>query len=458
MKKFMKLVIVFIAVMFIGMNVYKANVKCPEGETEIQTPEGYKCTYLANDDHSCRESNHNLENDTNCTYVIISPYIKFDTNYRGFVCHVGETIAATLHFSPSQERTASVLDPSIGSIELSTDLQLNCADCQIYKIKCLSAGTTNVSVSFPSGEAASVALRVFDTSVPIKTITFDANGGKLNIDTESFDTYTIKAGETEKFHDATWQISAKKDGKVFRGWYTSPTGGELVYGRNFLMTTNDMLISSVSANTLYAHYADGICAKGFELDGGNYVSPETVRCEINNTTNEEFCNFSFYGDTYGDSLPEVFKEGYKFVGWYTEKEGGNLVKSTDIVPSIPKITLYARFVEEGNLHTITYDSNGGTACTPATHSVNEGESWGTLCTPTRKGYKFNGWFTQKTGGARVNSDDLAQSDITVYAQWRANTTDTNVKTGIFTPIISIVILGLISTLVFFIVMKRNKSL
>ncbi len=189
----------------------------------------------------------------------------------------------------------------------------------------------------------------------------------------------------------------------------------------------------------------------------NDVDNDTV--EITDTENKRLSDFV------ANFTPT--RDGYTLVGWYTAETGGDEVPLDRLISDISATTLYAHWVESSSdseldptktVFTLTYDSNGGTACTPATHSVNEGESWGTLCTPTRKGYKFNGWFTQKTGGTRVNSDDPAERDMTIYAQWRANTTDTNVKTGIFTPIISIVILGLISTLVFFIVMKRNKSL
>ena len=33
-----------------------------------------------------------------------------------------------------------------------------------------------------------------------------------------------------------------------------------------------------------------------------------------------------FGDTYGE-LPEPTREGYEFDGWYTEKDGGELVEA-----------------------------------------------------------------------------------------------------------------------------------
>ena len=75
--------------------------------------------------------------------------------------------------------------------------------------------------------------------------------------------------------------------------------------------------------------------------------------------------------------------------------------------------------------TITYDSTGGTSCSPASKTVTATDpttKWGTLCSGIRKdNYTFTGWNTKKDGtGERITKDSFATSDITVYAQWRKN--------------------------------------
>ena len=48
MKKITRLLLVFMSVMFIGINIAKAaNVKCPDTDNETAIEGGYKCTYAA---------------------------------------------------------------------------------------------------------------------------------------------------------------------------------------------------------------------------------------------------------------------------------------------------------------------------------------------------------------------------------------------------------------------------
>ena len=66
---------------------------------------------------------------------------------------------------------------------------------------------------------------------------------------------------------------------------------------------------------------------------------------------------------------------------------------------------------------LTYNNNGGYGCT--TKSVMTGEVYGELCTPIREGYKFDGWFTEETGGTVITTSTMVSntSDHTIYAHW-----------------------------------------
>ena len=66
--------------------------------------------------------------------------------------------------------------------------------------------------------------------------------------------------------------------------------------------------------------------------------------------------------------------------------------------------------------TVIYDANGGTVdVTKAT--LYHGGIYGELPTPTRTGYEFNGWYTEKTGGTKVTSDAIVTENQILYAQW-----------------------------------------
>lgn len=70
-------------------------------------------------------------------------------------------------------------------------------------------------------------------------------------------------------------------------------------------------------------------------------------------------------------------------------------------------------------YTITLDANGGT---PATESLttNENATLDYLPTPTRSGYTFKGWYTTSTGGTKVTTSYIFESQTTLYAQWTQN--------------------------------------
>ena len=71
---------------------------------------------------------------------------------------------------------------------------------------------------------------------------------------------------------------------------------------------------------------------------------------------------------------------------------------------------------------ITFDSNGGTKSSFATKVVIPGETYGELPTSTRKGYTLAGWYTEKTGGQKVNPTGKVGTtrDRTLYARWKPN--------------------------------------
>ena len=69
-------------------------------------------------------------------------------------------------------------------------------------------------------------------------------------------------------------------------------------------------------------------------------------------------------------------------------------------------------------HKVSFNANGGTtAAKPIT--VTNGATYGTLPTATRTGYKFDGWYTARTGGSKVTASSRVnlRGDRTLYAHW-----------------------------------------
>ena len=137
------------------------------------------------------------------------------------------------------------------------------------------------------------------------------------------------------------------------------------------------------------------------------------------------------GDKYG-TLPTPVRSGYTFEGWYTEKNGGTKVSSNTIINS--NVIIYAHWKKASSpttKYTLTYNANGGKV-TPTSKTLNKGSKYGTLPTPTRSGYTFNGWYTEKNGGTKVSSNTIINSNVTIYAHWKKNNTSiTKNKTALF---------------------------
>lgn len=68
---------------------------------------------------------------------------------------------------------------------------------------------------------------------------------------------------------------------------------------------------------------------------------------------------------------------------------------------------------------VVFDKNDG-GNQPDTKTVKEGEIIEQPTAPTRAGYTFNGWFTEKTGGTQFDFTSAITSDMTLYAHWSNN--------------------------------------
>ena len=116
-----------------------------------------------------------------------------------------------------------------------------------------------------------------------------------------------------------------------------------------------------------------------------------------------------------ESLPTPTYDGYDFLGWYTEKDGGNKVTTDTIFTK--DSTIYARWKNQADPEcTVTFDANGGSV-TP-TSTITKGWKLEKLPTPTYDGYNFLGWYTEKDAGDKVTTDTVFTKDSTIYAHWK----------------------------------------
>ncbi len=205
-------------------------------------------------------------------------------------------------------------------------------------------------------------------------ITFDPNDGSGAMTTMRTDLN----GKLSELPAAEWF------GHTFEGWYTDKTGGNQV-------TTDTVFMGST---TLYAHWTDGYTIT-FDPNGGS-VDPATM---ITGTDGKLI------------TLPTATRDGYTFLGWYTDQTSGTEVTTDTVFTG--STTLYAHWTDR---YTITFDPNGGSV-DPATMITGTDGKLSELPTAVRFGHTFMGWYTAPDGGDRVTEEHVFSASATVYAQW-----------------------------------------
>ena len=280
------------------------------------------------------------------------------------------------------------------------------------------------------------------------TLTYDANGGTVSIDTQD-----IKYGTNFTL------ASANRPGYSFGGWYDGSiklTSGEWKYTRDITVKAkwipNNYFITyylNGGANSAYnpSNYDTGDSItlreptkKGYTFLGWTYsgVTEPTKNVVIASgeygnkaytakwQANEYTLTFNADGgncetlekigvyDKYV-TLPTADREGYEFLGWYngtTEITSGYWKTDSD-VDLIAKWELIP--------YRITYILNGGTnaALNPESYNIISESFY--LVDPVREGYEFLGWTYegQSTPVKLVTIENGSKGDRAFTANWQA---------------------------------------
>lgn len=224
-----------------------------------------------------------------------------------------------------------------------------------------------------------------DNSISVLSITPDEGTYctyVFTVDSKEIDRQIVKNGDTL----LEPQVPAQ-DGKVFTGWDKTVPFGVIagLAGDNQTITVN-------------AQFEDGYHVY-FKDDSGRIIATETVT----NGTKVTFEDVNF---------PVGNDEA--ITGWYTDKDYTNKVESVTINGA--DITLYAK-VEKG--YWLTFESNGGSYVAPAFYA-NGTAAAAPTDKPTKPGYTFDGWYTDKDLKTPASFDSITAS-TTLYAKWTAGT-------------------------------------
>lgn len=241
----------------------------------------------------------------------------------------------------------------------------------------------------PDGSVYMSNVVKFDVKAATFNVTFNANGGSVSTTSKTVT------------HNSTYGSlpTPTRTGYTFNGWYTSASGGTKI--------TDTTKVTITANQTLYAQWTANGYTIAYNSNGGSGSVGNS------SMTYDKAANLNSNSFT---------RTGYTFNGWNTKADGSGTAyadkASVKNLATGGTVTLYVQW--KANNYTVTFDANGGSvSSTSQTATYNS--TYGSLPTPTRTGYTFNGWFTEKTGGTKVTSDTKVTitANQTLYAQWSA---------------------------------------
>jgi len=216
------------------------------------------------------------------------------------------------------------------------------------------------------------------------TISFNTNGGSAIANISSL------YGE-----EITKPASPTKEGYTFKGWFTSQGQTNDDWGNEYIV------FSTMPSNsfTLYAKWEVNNYALSFNSNGGNEIDP------LNKAFGSEVV------------LPSLTRTGYTFKGWATSQDGEvtYLGGAKYTITSSPQV-LHA--VWEIKSLTISFEENGGSEVLDITQEYNSSITQPE--NPSRIGYTFDGWFTDKTFKNEYVFSTMPEENVTLYAKWTIN--------------------------------------
>ena len=225
------------------------------------------------------------------------------------------------------------------------------------------------------------------------TISYDLQGGTMSGQKTS---YNI---ETPTFSIPT----PTKKGYTFLGW----TGTDLTSASKSVTIKQGSIGNRVyKANWKAINYSIT-----YNLDGGSISGQPTSYTVESPTLN----------------IPRPTKTGYTFLGWTGSNGNTNQLDVNITHGSTGNKTYTAHWT--ANQYTLSFDYNkpanalsNMANCSVTSKTVTYDSAYGELPNPSLKGWKFEGWYTSKTGGTKITANDIYRivGNQTLYACWTAN--------------------------------------
>ncbi|MDE6691260.1 MAG: InlB B-repeat-containing protein [Clostridia bacterium] len=189
-------------------------------------------------------------------------------------------------------------------------------------------------------------------------------------------------------------------------WAGSELGITLGEGNDFSFYGSTTIQKAIQFNIFSAKLEYEVQTPSAEL----YLlhkDPITVTLDYGGVLENETSSVNGGSVLWKNDLTAPEKEGYAFLGWYTDAEFKHAFDKKLITRPL---TLYANWTE---VFTLTFDTMGGSEMEPETKK--DGYGW-TLGEPTKENFGFFGWYTDRECTQKF-TDRSAKRSLTIYARW-----------------------------------------
>ncbi|MBP1041993.1 InlB B-repeat-containing protein [Vagococcus sp. BWB3-3] len=210
----------------------------------------------------------------------------------------------------------------------------------------------------------------------IYQVNFESNGGTA-----------INSQQVDEFSLAIEPDVPVKEGHIFLGWY-----------EDFITTTTaDFLAPIVTDMTFYAKWQK-VHNVNFESHGGTLIDSQIVN-DLTVATKP---------------ATNPTKDGYEFIGWY--EDSTTTIEADFSKPIEADTVFYAKW--QKMVH-VNFESNGGTVV--VSQQVVESTPVVKPADPTKEGFKFLGWYSDKELTTLRDFNQTVSDPLTLYAKWETVT-------------------------------------
>ena len=224
-------------------------------------------------------------------------------------------------------------------------------------------------------------------------VTFHPNGGAGTVVTQYF---------IQKTAQPLMANSFVREGYVFTGWNTEPSGSGVSYKElEAVIFASNMI--------LYAQWqtiTTGDFTVTFNANGGvGEMSPQEFKA----------------GTSQALSANAFVNEGFYFTGWCTSMDGtGKKYDNQQVIAITAGMTLFAQWAVVSNTYFVFFNANGGEGTMEPQAFIDHEYKSLTANTFERENSVFIGWNTKADGSGyfvRDKQDFSTQRNIILYAQW-----------------------------------------